>query len=52
SGMPLGEAAQAAGFADAAHMSRTFRRMLGMPPSALRGARRSQLVQARGARRV
>jgi AraC-like DNA-binding protein len=49
-GMPLGEAAQAAGFADAAHMSRTFRRMLGMPPSALRGARRSQLVQARGAR--
>ncbi|WP_095990602.1 AraC family transcriptional regulator [Cystobacter fuscus] len=51
SGMPLGEAAQAAGFADSAHMSRTFRRMLGMPPSALRGARRSQLVQDREARR-
>ena len=35
-GMPLGEAAHAAGFSDAAHMTRTFRRMLGMPPSALR----------------
>ncbi|ADO70554.1 Transcriptional regulator, AraC family [Stigmatella aurantiaca DW4/3-1] len=52
SGMPLGDAAQAAGFADSAHMSRTFRRMLGMSPSALRGAHRSQLVQDRGARRV
>ncbi len=36
SGLSLAEAAQAAGFADAAHMSRSFRRMLGMPPSALR----------------
>ena len=36
SGMPMGEAAHAAGFTDSAHMSRTFRRMLGMPPSALR----------------
>ncbi|WP_224372431.1 helix-turn-helix domain-containing protein [Hyalangium versicolor] len=36
SGTPLGEAAHAAGFSDAAHMTRTFRRMLGMPPSALR----------------
>ncbi|ATB26720.1 Transcriptional regulator, AraC family [Melittangium boletus DSM 14713] len=36
SGMSLGEAAHAAGFTDSAHMSRTFRRMLGMPPSALR----------------
>jgi AraC-like DNA-binding protein len=35
-GAGLAEAAVAAGFADAAHMSRTFRRMLGMPPSALR----------------
>ncbi|WNG40006.1 helix-turn-helix transcriptional regulator [Archangium violaceum] len=36
SGVPLGEAAHAAGFSDAAHMTRTFRRMLGMPPSVLR----------------
>lgn len=35
-GMPLVEAAHAAGFSDAAHMTRTFRRMLGMPPSALK----------------
>jgi AraC-like DNA-binding protein len=37
-GAPLAEAAHAAGFADAAHMSRSFRRMLGMSPSALRAA--------------
>jgi len=36
SGMSLAAAAQAAGFADSAHMSRTFRRMLGATPSALR----------------
>jgi AraC-like DNA-binding protein len=36
SGAPLAQAAHAAGFADAAHMTRTFRRMFGMPPSALR----------------
>ncbi|WP_306818562.1 AraC family transcriptional regulator [Archangium lipolyticum] len=36
SGMSLGEAAHAAGFSDAAHMTRTFRRMLGLPPSMLR----------------
>ena len=35
-GVPLGVAAQVAGFADSAHMSRTFRRTLGVPPSALR----------------
>jgi AraC-like DNA-binding protein len=35
-GTPLSDAAAVAGFADAAHMSRTFRRMLGLPPSALR----------------
>jgi AraC-like DNA-binding protein len=39
SGMPLVHAANAAGFSDAAHMSRTFRRMLGMAPSALIGKR-------------
>ena len=35
----LGAAAHAAGFADAAHMSRTFRRMLGVAPSLLRPMR-------------
>ena len=30
---PLTESALAAGFADAAHMTRTFRRMVGFPPS-------------------
>lgn len=34
-GTPLSSAAAAAGFSDAAHMSRTFRRMLGMAPSML-----------------
>jgi len=36
SGAPLAVAAHAAGFADASHMTRTFRRMLGAPPSELR----------------
>jgi AraC-like DNA-binding protein len=36
SGKKLTEAAALAGFADAAHMSRTFRKMFGVPPSALR----------------
>jgi AraC-like DNA-binding protein len=35
-GVSLGHAAAAAGFADAAHMSRTFRGMFGVSPSALR----------------
>jgi len=39
SGNSLTEAAFTAGFSDAAHMSRTFRRMLGIPPSLLRAMR-------------
>lgn len=35
-GMTLTEAGYDAGFADSAHLSRTFRGMFGMPPSALR----------------
>ncbi len=35
-GMPLSHAAAEGGFADAAHMSRTFRRMFGMSASAIR----------------
>jgi AraC-like DNA-binding protein len=43
-GQPLAQAAASAGFSDAAHMSRTFRDMFGLPPSAL--AERSQFMQA------
>ena len=35
-GVPVSVAAHAAGFADAAHLSRTSNRMFGFPPSALR----------------
>jgi AraC-like DNA-binding protein len=45
SGCSLTEAAHAAGFADSAHMTRTFRRMFGIAPSALH--RHSRFVQAR-----
>jgi AraC-like DNA-binding protein len=45
SGARIGEAAHRAGFSDAAHLSRTFRRMFGTPASAL--VRRGQFVQAR-----
>jgi AraC-like DNA-binding protein len=38
-GEPLAQAAAAAGFADAAHMSRIFRRMFGVSPSELRKIR-------------
>jgi AraC-like DNA-binding protein len=44
-GATLSDAAYAAGFADAAHMTRTFKGMFGVTPSELR--RRSQSVQAR-----
>lgn len=37
-GAALSEAAASAGFADASHMSRTFRKMLGLSPSELRAA--------------
>lgn len=47
SGMPLGEAAHAAGFSDSAHMSRTFRRMLGMTPSVLRPTPTAQPARSR-----
>ena len=39
-GEPLARVAADTGFSDAAHMSRTFRTMLGAPPSALRSATR------------
>jgi AraC-like DNA-binding protein len=42
SGSSMGDAAHAAGFADAAHMSRTFKRMLGVAPSRLRPLRCSR----------
>jgi AraC-like DNA-binding protein len=38
SGVPLAQAATQAGFVDAGHMTRSFRRMLGVTPSALRSA--------------
>ncbi len=46
-GVPLGDAAHAAGFADSAHMSRTFRRTFGVPPSALRPSRTRQPAGSR-----
>jgi transcriptional regulator GlxA family with amidase domain len=47
-GASMGEAAHAAGFADAAHMTRTFTRMLGVAPSLLRPMRCVAPVRSRG----
>src|SRR5262249_45779619 len=44
-GASVTEAAHIAGFADAPHLSRTFKRTLGFPPSALRRMRPRQPVQ-------
>jgi AraC-like DNA-binding protein len=44
-GVSITDAAHGAGFADAAHLTRTFRRVFGTTPSEL--LRRSQFVQAR-----
>jgi len=46
-GVGLTEAAVEAGFADAAHMSRTFKRMFGMTPSSLQRRSRSATSQRR-----
>jgi AraC-like DNA-binding protein len=43
-GARVAEAAQRAGFADAAHLARTFRRMLGATPSEIAGRRASRTV--------
>ncbi len=52
-GAPLSVAAHAAGFADSAHMTRTFRRMMGAAPSEIRRAaqeaRASRASRASGA---
>src|SRR5215472_66770 len=45
-GASVTEAAHVAGFSDAPHLSRTFKRRLGSPPSALRRMRRPPPVQA------
>lgn len=42
-GAPLSSAAAEAGFSDAAHMTRTFKRMFGLTPSALQ--RRSRALE-------
>lgn len=43
-GARVAEAAQRAGFADAAHLARTFKRMLGATPSEISGRRASRTV--------
>ncbi len=51
-GEPLARAAAGAGFSDAAHMTRTFRRMFGMTPSALQKALRPAVQPERSRRRA
>ncbi|HKE14010.1 MAG TPA: AraC family transcriptional regulator [Kofleriaceae bacterium] len=51
-GTPLAMAAHVAGFADSAHMSRTFRRTFGVPPSALRPVAQQPAGSRPGARRA
>ncbi|WP_144429483.1 helix-turn-helix transcriptional regulator [Myxococcus hansupus] len=46
-GRTLGEAAHAAGFSDAAHLTRTFRRMFGTTPSSLQRRGPDMQAQAR-----
>ena len=48
-GMPLSTAAHEAGFADAAHLSRTSRRMFGFPPSAMQSIGRHAPLPPTGA---
>lgn len=47
SGAPLASAAASAGFSDAAHMTRSFRRMFGVTPSELAPSRRRPSTRAR-----
>jgi AraC-like DNA-binding protein len=50
-GATLVTAAHDAGFSDAAHMTRTFRRMFGVTPSSLRSPSAQPVRSSRGARR-